>query len=88
MRVVNIKDIIRKDVPIYYRLLFTGVAVLELTGDKVSDYRIDFSIEIKPTGQKEINVSFLDEVHYPLVPVIRELKNFISAMHSNGTLPD
>ena len=88
MRVVNVKDIIRKDVPIYYRLLFTGVAVLELTGGNVSDYRIDFSIETKPTGHKEINVSFLDDIHYPLIPVVRELKTFIGTMHSNGTLPD
>lgn len=88
MRVVNIKDIVRKDVPIYYRLLFTGVAVLELAQENVSDYRIDFTIETKPTGQKEISVSFLDQIHYPLVPVIRELKKFIGDMHLNGTLPD
>jgi hypothetical protein len=87
MKVVNIKDIIRKDVPIYYRLLFTGVAVLELTGD-ASDYRIDFTIETKPTSQREITVSFLDDVDYPLVPVVRELKNFIDIMFTNGTLPD
>jgi hypothetical protein len=87
MKVVNIKDIIRKDVPIYYRLLFTGVAVMELTGD-AADYRIDFTIETKPTGQREITVSFLDDVDYPLVPVIRELKNYIDNMFTNGMLPD
>jgi hypothetical protein len=87
MKVVNIKDIIRKDIPIYYRLLYTGVAVLELTAD-AADYRIDFSIEIKPTGQKEITVSFLDDLDYPLVPIIKELKKFIDTMHTNGLLPD
>ncbi|MDR0495404.1 MAG: hypothetical protein LBG95_07240 [Treponema sp.] len=87
MKVIAIKDIVRKDVPIYYRLLFTGVAVLELTGDP-AEYRIDFSVEIKPTGQKEITVSFLDAPDYPLIPVIRELKKFIETMHDNGTLPD
>jgi len=87
MKVITIKDIVRKDVPIYYRLLFTGVAVIELTADS-SDYRIDFSVEIKPTGKKEIAVSFLDSIHYPLVPVIRELKHYIDNMHINGALPD
>ena len=87
MRVISIKDIIRKDVPIYYRLLFTGVAVLELTKDE-ADYRIDFTIEIKPTGQKEITVTLLDEVDYPLLPVITELKKTIDTMHANGALPD
>ena len=87
MKVIAIKDIVRKDVPIYYRLLFTGVAVIELTKDP-EDYRIDFSVEIKPTGQKEITVSFLDDIHYPLIPIIREIRNVIDTMHSNGLLPD
>ena len=88
MKVVTIKDIVRvrKDVPIYYRQIYTGVAVLELVKG-ATDYRIDFSIEIKPTGQSEISVSFLDTVDYPLLPVIKELKTCISTMYSNGTLP-
>jgi hypothetical protein len=86
MKVVAVKDIVRKDIPIYYRLLYTGVAVIEVA--KATDYRIDFSIEIKPTGKKEINVSFLDEIDYPLLPVIKDLKALIDDMHSNGMLPD
>jgi hypothetical protein len=87
MRVIAVKDIVRKDVPIYYRMLYTGVAVLELAKDPV-EYRIDFSIEIKPTGQKEIVVTFLDDLDYPLVPVIKELKKYIDDMDSGGGLPD
>jgi hypothetical protein len=86
MKVIAVKDIVRKDIPIYYRLLYTGVAVIEVT--KTADYRIDFSIEIKPTGKKDINVSFLDEVDYPLLPIVKDLKALIDDMHSNGTLPD
>jgi hypothetical protein len=88
MKVIAVKDIIRKDVPIYYRLLYTGVAVLELSPKGPQDFRIDFAIEIKPTGQKEIAVTFLDEVDYPLLPVIKELKQLLDTMHGNGTLPD
>ena len=87
MKVIAVKDIVRKDVPIYYRLLFTGVASIELSKDP-ENFRIDFSIEIKPTGQKEIGVIFLDEIHYPLVPIVREIKQIIDNMHSNGLLPD
>jgi len=78
---------IRKDVPIYYRKLYTSVAVIELNGVP-SDYRIDFSIEIKPTGQKEVNVNFIDAVDYPLIPVIKELKQHINDLESAGGLPD
>ncbi|MCL2800886.1 MAG: hypothetical protein FWD28_03925 [Treponema sp.] len=86
MKVITIKDMIRKDVPIYYRLLFTGVAVIEIN-DVNRDFRIDFSIEIKPTGQRDINVSFIDTIDYPLIPVVRELKAIIQELDSNDGLP-
>jgi len=86
MKVSAIKDIVKKDIPIYYRLLYTGVAVIELKSE--ADYRIDFCIEIKPTGHKDISVTFLDEIDYPLIPVLKELKALIDNMHTNGALPD
>jgi hypothetical protein len=87
MKVVAVKDVIRKDVPIYYRLLYTGVAVIELAKGS-ANYRIDFTIEIKPTGFKEISVTFLDNLEYPLLPVIKELKVIIDKMHEDELLPD
>jgi len=87
MKVIAIKNAARKDVPIYYRLIYTGVAAIELF-NKTEDYRIEFSIEIMPTGGKEITISFQDSIHYPLLPVMRDLKKLIGAMHSNGELPD
>jgi hypothetical protein len=87
MKVVTVKDIVRKDVPIYYRRLYTGVAVLELVKDP-ADHRIDFAIEQKPTGQKDITITFLDKVDYPLVPVTKELKKFIDNLDVSGGLPD
>ena len=87
MKVVSIKDVVRKDVPIYYRLLYTGVAVIELAKG-AGNYRIDFTIEIKPTGQKDISVTFLDNLEYPLLPVIKELKLLINKMHEDELLPD
>ena len=87
MKVVAVKDIIRKDVPIYYRLLYTGVAVIELAKG-TANYRIDFTVEIKPTGLKEISVTFLDNIEYPLIPVIKELKVIIDKMHEDERLPD
>ena len=87
MKVISIKDMIRKDYPIYYRKLYTGVAVIELNKGP-ADYRIDFSIEYKPTGQKDIAVIFIDAIDYPLIPINRELKKIISDMESKDGLPD
>jgi 2-methylaconitate cis-trans-isomerase PrpF len=87
MKIITLKDMIRKDVPIYYRKLYTSVAVIELN-NKQNDYRIDFSVEVKPTGQTEISVTFIDAVDYPLIPVIRELKKYINDLDSAQGLPD
>jgi len=87
MKIITLKDMIRKDVPIYYRKLYTSVAVIELN-NKQNEYRIDFSMEIKPTGQKEFNVNFIDAVDYPLVPVVKELKRYIAELEAADGLPD
>ena len=87
MKILAIKDVVRKDVPIYYRRLYTGVASLELNTN-TADYRIDFSIEHKPTGQKDISVSFIDQIDYPLIPLTRELKTYINNVDSNEGFPD
>jgi len=87
MKIISVENVERKDVPIYYRLVYSGTAKIELNG-KTADYGIDFSIEIKPTGVAEVSVSITDEIHYPLLPVIKELKKTISAMYSDGQLPN
>jgi hypothetical protein len=86
MRILSINNIIRKDVPIYYRRLFSGVAVLELLKEPVERH-IDFSIETKPTGVKDISVSFAEPVDYPLIPLNRELKKYIDHLDVTGGLP-
>jgi hypothetical protein len=48
---------------------------------------VEFQIEHMPTGQMEISVTFPKKVDYPLVPLVKELKNFISALDSAGKLP-
>ena len=87
MKIITIKDLVRKDVPIYYRKLYTGVAVLDIR-NVMSEYRIDFAIEYKPTGQKDITLNFIDKVDYPVIPLNRELKQFINDLESGGGLPD
>jgi hypothetical protein len=86
MKILVIKDIIRKDVPIYYRRFFSAVAVLELI-NKSQERHIDFMIETKPTGAKDISLSLSEPVDYPLTPLIKELKAFVIDMDDRGDLP-
>jgi hypothetical protein len=87
MKVVEIKGIFRKDVPIYYRRLYTGILVLELLKNPV-EVPLDFQIEHKPTGHIEISIISMGTVDYPLVPLHKEIKQFISTMDSEGKLPN
>ena len=87
MKIVEIKDMIRKEFPIYYRRFYSGIIVMELV-NKLVEIPIDFQIEHKPTGQTEIALTLGQTVDYPLVPLVKELKTFIGALDSNGKLPN
>jgi hypothetical protein len=86
MRVSEIKDIVRKDVPIYYRRLYSGIAVMELIHKPV-EVPLDFQIEHKPTGQIDIGITLCQKVDYPLVPLQQEIKKIIGELDSAGKLP-
>jgi len=86
MKVTAIKDLIRKDVPIYYRRLFSGTLVIELI-NKSAESRIDFTVETKPTGVNEVIINTMDSVDYPLLPLTKEVKKFISLLDETGGLP-
>jgi hypothetical protein len=45
-------------------------------------------MEIKPTGQKEFTVNFIDAVDYPLVPILKDLKHYIAELEAADGLPD
>jgi len=87
MRIIEIKNMARKEMPIYYRRFYTGVAVLELVNKPV-ECPLDWQIEHKATGQTEIALSFTKSVDYPLVPLQKELKKYIGSLDSTGKLPN
>jgi hypothetical protein len=86
MRILEIKSIIRKDVPIYYRRLYAGVLILDIAG-KTIESNIEFTLETKPTGVNEVIVNAMEPVDYPLLPLSKEVKKFISLLDENGGLP-
>ncbi|GHV74477.1 hypothetical protein AGMMS49940_17790 [Spirochaetia bacterium] len=86
MKIIGIKNIVRKDVPIYYRRLFTGSLEIDLMGKNL-ERTIDFTIETLPTGMNQVSVTIADPIDYPLVPLMRELKQFIAVLDETGGLP-
>jgi len=87
MKIIEIKGVSRKDVPIYYRRLYTGILVMQLMG-KVVEVPLDFQIEHMPTGAVETSIITMGSVDYPLVPLQKELKQFIGILDKDGKLPN
>ena len=87
MRIIEIKNLARKDFPIYYRRFYSGVAVLELVTETV-EIPLEFQIEHKPTGAIEIITTLSKKVDYPLIPIQKELKKYIGELDSDGKLPN
>ena len=86
MTIVDIKEMVRKDVPIYYRRMYGGKAVVEFAG-KQHDMNITWTIETSPLGIKETVINMADKVDYPLLPLIKEIKKKIEYLDSEGKLP-
>ena len=86
MTVVDIKEMVRKDVPIYYRRVYDGKAVVEFAG-KQHDIRINWTIETSPLGIKETVITMAEKADYPLLPLIKEIKKKIEYLDSEGRLP-
>ena len=86
MKILNIKDIIRKDVPIYYKRFYTGTLVIDLF-NKPEEVPVEFNIEHKPTGHLDIEASVPKDINYPLVPLMKELKLYIGELDSSRKLP-
>ncbi|MDR3275838.1 MAG: hypothetical protein LBT11_01280 [Treponema sp.] len=86
MKILQLKDLVRTDSPIYYRRFYSGTVSLDLMGKEL-DRRIDFTVETMPAGNKEISITALEEVDYPKLPLMQEIKGFIAGEDARGALP-
>jgi len=84
--ILAITEILRKENFIYYRREFTGNVLYDLPGRKHSGH-IEFTIETTPMGKKDIRIQLIDSVDYPVMPVIKTLKDYILEMDNENKLP-
>ena len=85
MKVVELKDIVKKDMAIDYRRIYTATAVLELA-DTTVDKKIEMVLEHTPLSEVEIRVTMLDELDYPLLPVLNEIKEAARILKQEGKI--
>ncbi|MDR0550687.1 MAG: hypothetical protein LBG72_01570 [Spirochaetaceae bacterium] len=86
MGLIAINNVIRKDSPIYYRHLYTGIAVVK-AANNLLEAGIDFVIETNPLGIRTTNVTVNEEIDYPAQTLRKELKNAIEYLDKENRLP-
>jgi len=86
MKVHGIDQLTKKDIPLYYRNEYEGWGDIEFSADTRRQIPLEFTVEILPTGERVIDVKLKERIDYPLVPVIRALKEKIKFLEENGNL--
>lgn len=77
MKFLGMDEISKKDTLIYYRNEYSGRASFSLIAGKRASVRFESTVEIKPTGERDVFLKLLDQVDYPIVPIIKSLKEEI-----------
>jgi len=86
MKFLGMDEISKKDTLIYYRNEYSGTASFALIADKKASVRFQSTVEIKPTGERDIYLELLDSVDYPVIPIIKSLKAEILNIDRSGIL--
>ena len=86
MKLVEITNIVKKDVPLHYRREFSGSALFCDTHDRQVVSAVNFAIEYKHSGHFDVSVNLSGSINYPLIPAIRMLKAHIIALEKRGAL--
>ena len=86
MRVVELSNLQRKDVQIFYIRKYDATAVLDLTA-RTANVDIEFSIEMNSFGNKSYSLSIKSPIDYPLIPIRKSILEYITNLEQEGKLP-
>jgi hypothetical protein len=86
MKVVELRDLCRRDSPVHYIKELTAIAVIEWN-QRQSESDIAITLEHKPMGPPEVRVHLLDAVEWPTLPVIHAIRDYVVDLEHRGRLP-
>lgn len=86
MKVLEIKDIKKKNIPLHYRNEFKASVVFEYMHLKQEESPVEFTLEHSATGNIDISVRILKKLNYPLLPALKSLKDYIRDLEKQGKL--
>ncbi len=81
MDLIEIKNILKRDVPLHYREDFSALAVFRDTNTQQNlEIPVEFSLETNAFGNKSVEVSLKTSVDYPVDPLVELIKNHILSL--------
>lgn len=86
MRIVELRNVSPRETPLHYMREYSAVAILESVGNR-SELPLSFTVERRAIGGPEISVRFAEEPDWPLVPLLRGVKDFVLDLDRKGKLP-
>ncbi len=86
MKVVELRELYRRESPVPYIKELTAVAVLEWN-ERQSESDVAITLEHRPMGPPEVRVHLLDTVEWPTLPVIHAIRDYVTEMEKTGRLP-
>ena len=86
MKVVELANLQREDVQIFYIRKYAATAVLDLTA-RTANVDIEFSIEMNSFGNKDFTLSIKSPIDYPLIPIRKTILEYITNLEMEGKLP-
>ncbi|MBO4629635.1 MAG: hypothetical protein J5687_06750 [Treponema sp.] len=86
MKVVELANLQREDVQIFYIRKYAATAVLDLTA-RTANVDIEFSIEMNSFGNKDFSLSIKSPIDYPLIPIRKSILEYITNLEMEGKLP-
>jgi hypothetical protein len=86
MTVHKINNLKKKDIPLYYRNEYEGLGEIEISAGEFLTIPLEFTVEIKPTGERVVSVKVKQRIDYPLLPLIKAIKEKVIIMEKNGEL--
>ena len=86
MKVMELANLKREDVQIFYIRKYAATAVLDLTA-RTANVDIEFSIEMNSFGNKDFSLSIKSQIDYPLIPIRKSILEYITNLEMEGKLP-
>lgn len=81
MDLIKITNIIKKDMPLYYREDFSCLALFnDPANSRQIEIPVEFSLESNALGEKSVEIFLKEPIDYPVLPIKESIREHILAL--------